>query len=322
MRTLWFWFAATVFAASTIVYASTLIGFDLVERVPQLMFLHLFAMAACFAALASMGRKFSKKGDFDKWLKRNAPSSRRAGMVLTLNAFVCFALFMVFGKLGGPEKRGDKFAVVSHGTVLRELTEPQYHTLRGFEIRFFSSFWMLFSGYPALIAAATRRPPRRSLDPVGATSAWNGPSQIIPSDGGTTAVFERVENETQEPLFKLFDNPEQSFSKSFTLEKLPADLRTLLGPADTIDLQFHKSEQITILGADGQWQTFRSPEEIPPDLRQLYEAGRQSPERLTTKVLLKLADSQGGERTYHSLDEMPPEIRALFERLQSLRGDE
>jgi hypothetical protein len=72
---------------------------------------------------------------------------------------------------------------------------------------------------------------------------------------------------------------------------------------------------------DGRKHLIESPDEMPPDLRQVYQANQKSLEHVTTKVLLELADSDGGERTYHSLEEMPPEVRALFERLRSFRRD-
>ena len=57
----WYLLSAIVFAVSTMVYASTFFGFGLVERLPQLVFLPVFALAALIAALVSLGDDWRRK---------------------------------------------------------------------------------------------------------------------------------------------------------------------------------------------------------------------------------------------------------------------
>jgi hypothetical protein len=295
MLAIWYFFAAAVFAASTIVYASTLIGFDLVERFPQLTLLHLFAMAAAAPGIVYLGRDFHRGADLDPWLKHNSPWVRRVWGVLGLNAMACFVLFLVIlfvvGKGGEPEKRGDKFVAVSHGNVVCELTEAQYHSLYDSRVRFFSSFWMFFSGCPPLIFAVTHG---KRLRPSG--------------------IFDI------QPLAGPIDDV-NNFVKSLTSDDRDPELHIGHGMADIVGARTRSSEVVSVEGPDGCRQIFRSIEEVPPDLRALYESGRVPNRREITSVTFTVAGPNGQERTYHSLDEMPPEIRELFERLRPPAND-
>jgi hypothetical protein len=174
MVAIWYLSAAAVFAAGSIVYGSTFFDFNLLERVPQLWPLHALAIGVFLTALASMAPNIPDPKDVDAWMKRNAPWLRRLGLALFLNAMACLVLDLVVGRGGWPEKRGDKFVAAERGTVVRELTEEQYRTLRGCAIRFFPSFWMVFSGYPALIAIAKSRAPSDDPFPVRRPSLLNG----------------------------------------------------------------------------------------------------------------------------------------------------
>jgi hypothetical protein len=173
MVTIWYLSAAAVFAAGSIVYGSTFFGFDLLERFPQLWPLHALAIGVFLTALASMAPNIPDPKDVDAWMKRNAPWLRRLGLALFLNAMAGLVVVFVVGRGGEPEKRGDKFVAAERGKVVRELTEAEYRTSHGFAIRFFPSFWMVFSGYPALIAVAKRKAPSNDPFPVRQGFLWD-----------------------------------------------------------------------------------------------------------------------------------------------------
>src|SRR5258708_18486660 len=44
-----------------------------------------------------------------------------------------------------PEERDGKYLLMSHGAVLRQLTEDEYHAHRTYVVRGFSGHWMFFS---------------------------------------------------------------------------------------------------------------------------------------------------------------------------------
>ena len=110
-----------------------------------------------------MGENIGDPNDVEAWMKRNAPWLGRLVLVLFLNAAACLIVVFAVGRGGWPEKRGNKFVAVSGGTVVRELTEAEYRTSHNFAIRFFPSFWMVFSGYPLLVMIAKHK--ARSDDP-------------------------------------------------------------------------------------------------------------------------------------------------------------
>jgi hypothetical protein len=176
MLILWYLSAAAVFAASVIVYGATYFGFDLVAIFPQLWVMHALAVGVFLRALAFMLPQIRDPKDVDVWMKRNSPWLRRLGGALFLNAMLGLVVFIVVGGggwPGWPEKRGNKFVAVSGGTVVRELTEEQYHTLRGCATRLLASLWMVASGYPALIAIAKSRAPSDDPFPVRQGFLWD-----------------------------------------------------------------------------------------------------------------------------------------------------
>ncbi len=66
-----------------------------------------------------------------------------------------------------------------------------------------------------------------------------------------------------------------------------------------------------------QRETYRSLEEMPPELRQAAEFQREHMRSAGLSSMewqqITVTDSDGNVRTYHSLDEMPPELRKRFE---------
>jgi hypothetical protein len=78
-------------------------------------------------------------------------------------ALVNFAVFIVLSEGGGPHERDGKYVLQEHGTVLRELSEAEYHQQRAYVVRGFSGHWMLFSSAAlvGLVGAASLR--RRSV---------------------------------------------------------------------------------------------------------------------------------------------------------------
>jgi hypothetical protein len=73
------WFAAAVFAASTILYVATFFAVD-PERIQQLWLMHALALLVFFTHIASMGRNIRDPKNVDAWMKRNSPWLRRLGL--------------------------------------------------------------------------------------------------------------------------------------------------------------------------------------------------------------------------------------------------
>lgn len=56
-----------------------------------------------------------------------------------------FVIFMSLNEGGGPQIRDGKYVLTSHGKLIRELTEEEYHQQRAYVVRGFSGHWMLFA---------------------------------------------------------------------------------------------------------------------------------------------------------------------------------
>jgi hypothetical protein len=72
-------------------------------------------------------------------------------------AFLNFVLFIILTEGGGPHQEKDKFVLQSHGRVIRELTEKEFHQQQAYVVRGFSGHWMLFSSAALMLLVSTAR---------------------------------------------------------------------------------------------------------------------------------------------------------------------
>jgi len=112
------------------------------------------------------------------------------------------------------------------------------------------------------------------------------------------------------------------------LDKLPPEVRARLGSFPNM-LRFPATDRkqplnnqvFTIRTASGQEQTYRSLEEMPPDIRSQVETIQTSlspgeSKKTYTSQTYTFRDTNGPEQTYHSIEEMPPHVRAIFEKMR------
>ncbi|MHB8897860.1 MAG: hypothetical protein ACYC6Y_03835 [Thermoguttaceae bacterium] len=98
------------------------------------------------------------------------------------------------------------------------------------------------------------------------------------------------------------------------VESMPPQRSAWAGNRRSVSLgrRFHTTSEPAVVR-----QTFRSLDEVPPELRGKVDAMIQEAEARNVSVIkqqtFKIRDSQGREQTYHSLEEMPPDVRATFE---------
>ena len=169
----WCWLAGSVLAVSLVVHVSTFLGVDPMAKWPGVMLIHLaifppFIAALCYASRAGAKAPGGQDRVFDgapRWL-------RILTGVCFAYAFVNFAAFMVLNEGGGPHERDGKYLLTAHGTVIRELTEAEYHQQQAYVVRGFSGHWMLFSSAALTLLVGTARLRRRS--PAGPVSTSTG----------------------------------------------------------------------------------------------------------------------------------------------------
>ena len=131
------------FLLSLTVHIATVLGVDVSESVPYVWALHI-GMFLVWAPMVLAGINA-------KELVRNLPTW---AVVLYVAAFaysfINFGLCVRFTQGGGGEMINGQYFLTSHGHVLANLTEAQYHLQRAYEVRLFSGIWLLFYLMPAL----------------------------------------------------------------------------------------------------------------------------------------------------------------------------
>jgi len=156
----WCLFAAAVLIVSLVVHVSTFLGIDPMERWPGVMFIHVAIFPPFIAAICYANRIGGPEQGCQDRVINSAPRWLRilTGLLFAY-ALVNFAIFLVLVEGGGPHERDGKYFLQSHGTVLRELSEAEYHQQRAYVVRGFSGHWMLFSSAAlmGLVGAARLR---------------------------------------------------------------------------------------------------------------------------------------------------------------------
>ena len=162
----WCWFAAALLIVSLVVHASTFLGIDPMAVWPGVMFIHIAIFPPFFAAIYYSQRIRGKEQRRQDGVINSAPLLLRTLTgVFFAYALMNFVVFSILSEGGGPHERDGKYVLQEHGTVLRELSEAEYHQQRAYVVRGSSGHWMLFScaALTGLVGAARLR--RR---PVGA----------------------------------------------------------------------------------------------------------------------------------------------------------
>src|SRR5262245_28029030 len=124
----WCCFAAAVLIVSLVVHASTFLGIDPMARWPRVMFIHLAIFPPFIAALYYSWRTGGKEQRYRDRVFNSAPLWLRVLTGLSfVYALVNFGIFVVLSEGGVPHERDGKYFVQNHGTVLRQLSEAEYH---------------------------------------------------------------------------------------------------------------------------------------------------------------------------------------------------
>ena len=71
-------------------------------------------------------------------------------VLFAVYAMVNIVLFFALSQGGSPEVRDGVYVLQNHRTVIRELSEAEYHAQERYALRGFSGHWMIFYMLPAL----------------------------------------------------------------------------------------------------------------------------------------------------------------------------
>ena len=199
----WCWFAAVVLIVSFVVHASTFLGIDPLAKWPGLMLIHLAIFPPFIAAICYANRTAgTKQGSSDPVVSSAPWWLRLLTGVSVVYAIANFVLFIILMEGGAPSERDGKYVLHTHGTVIRELSEAEYHQKRAYELRGFSGHWMAFSSgaLMMLVGAAnlrrrTAQVPAPRLVPPPRPSA----APAAPADGTEQAGSEPAPEAPPEP---------------------------------------------------------------------------------------------------------------------------
>jgi hypothetical protein len=159
----WCWVVAAVLVVSLVVHASTFLGIDPMERWPGVMLIHVAVFPPFIAAGIFASRTTGKQPRGQDRVFNSAPRWLRILTgVFFAYAFLNFAAFMILAEGGGPEERDGKYYLMSHGRVIREITEAEFHQQQAHVVRGFSGHWMLFSCAALTFLVGVARLRRRS----------------------------------------------------------------------------------------------------------------------------------------------------------------
>jgi hypothetical protein len=175
----WCVVAAAFLIVTATVHVSTFLPIDPMDEWPGVMFLHVAMFLPFGAALWYASRAGGEKKSLDP-IVHSAPRWMQ-GLTVGLFAYAIFnfGMFLTLSEGGGPTVRDGKYLLTSHGRVIRELTEAEYHRQRAYEVRGFSGHWMVFaSASLMLLVGATRGGPGAEWEPDAEPPA-------VPVDSGS-----------------------------------------------------------------------------------------------------------------------------------------
>jgi hypothetical protein len=153
----WRGVAAVLLVVTAGAHASTFLGIDPMEQWPGVMFLHLAIFPVFGAALYYATRAVRGSKNLDPVFNGAPRGLRGVAGGLFVYALVNFGLFMVLNEGGQPHFRDGKYVLTSHGKVIRELTEAEFHRHQAYVVRGFSGHWMFFAaGSLTLLVGAVR----------------------------------------------------------------------------------------------------------------------------------------------------------------------
>jgi hypothetical protein len=137
------------FFTSLIVHLSTFLGINPARFGPGVWVLHVGMFAVLVPMIFDQGRM--EKKTFQREIFSALPGwARHLISVFFVYAIINLALFVFLSGRGVPSERDGKYALHSHGSVIRELSEEEYDRHKAYELRAFSGHWMVFYLIPAL----------------------------------------------------------------------------------------------------------------------------------------------------------------------------
>lgn len=141
--------AALVCVIAIVIHALSIMKIDVQQHFPPVMALHVLIFVCFIPFVLSLNKRF---GGCAK-LAQLATILPKWTLILSglIMAYAMINFFLSIGALGAtPEIRDGQYILHNKGTLVRVITEVEYHHARALILRMFSGHWIIFSGIPAL----------------------------------------------------------------------------------------------------------------------------------------------------------------------------
>jgi len=164
MKQILFYIALTGWFLGLTVHLLSVADYDLTQNFPFIWILHPGIFIVWFPAIILIIRNEelinlkrpenkSKVNPFKVYriIFKNAPIWFK--IVVFASFFYGIANFLLFmsSQPGGPAIENGQYILQNHGTLIRVLTEQEYHHFKANEVRGFSGHWLVFYGVAAAI---------------------------------------------------------------------------------------------------------------------------------------------------------------------------
>jgi hypothetical protein len=141
--------------ASAVAHFSTFAGVDPQQVFPAVWLLHIGIFIVFIPAVATQN---SKRSIQDKKSAQFGPLApvwmKKLTGALFMYMFINFAIFIYMMSGGSPSQRDGGYVLQSHGKVIRQISEHEYHRYRAYEVRGLSGHWMAFYSIAMTILAS------------------------------------------------------------------------------------------------------------------------------------------------------------------------
>ena len=138
-------------AASVVAYVGSYIGMSMESMFPWSFVLH---VGVFILLLPMYGIDYSVVKDrtfFWKGFAQGMPRSVVPGIrVLGLFFAVHFVLFLIRSHAAAPEIKNGEYVLNKHGQIVKVLTQSEYISLKGAELRLFATGWIFFYFVPTM----------------------------------------------------------------------------------------------------------------------------------------------------------------------------
>ncbi|MFC5431087.1 hypothetical protein ACFPTO_20110 [Paraburkholderia denitrificans] len=135
--------AAIGLALSVVVHGASLLGVDVMSRVPYVWGLHVGIFIVFAPAVMLARRRFGARPALAD-LRRAFPDWVQA-LVAVFFAYALFNFYVCLVSMdGNPAIKAGQYVLENHGRIVRSLSAAEYTSLRARVARGFSGHWMLF----------------------------------------------------------------------------------------------------------------------------------------------------------------------------------